>query len=1175
MSISKAAATLRNSLLGALALCLTLVASASLGASAQAAFTHVDTGQSFGPQGTGAGTFARTAGVTVDQSTGDVLVYDIEDGGSVYKFNASGEPVSFTSSGTNVITGVGSTGSAENELAVDSSSGPDAGDIYVADARGVRIYAASGAPLGELTGGEMCGVAVDSSGSVYVGIYPETVKKYTPAKNPVTNGDETSSMAGLHQICNVAVDGEGNLYAATYSGGITRYAVAQFGSQAATGTAIGNSGYTLAVDPGTNDLYVNNDSEIQEYDAAGDPIGASAQSGSLTDGVGVKTGGERLYAAVEGRVRIFGAPAVVPDVAGEQPSLSGTAVTLKGSVNPDGLPVTSCRFEYGSEAEAGYSVSAPCSPAPGAGSSPVAVSAVVSGLPSDTVYRYRLVVGNANGTNRTEAEYLTTPGPGLVNEAVAKVGTYDATLTGLAYPNGAATTAIVEYGPTASYGSSTAALDAGSGIAAAQIEVPLEGLQPGTTYHARVVLSNSGGTVAGGDLSFTTYAVAELGLPDRRTYEKVSPNDNADFNVYNNGPSELDFLGFSTDLPFQAAADGDALAYTGGPAEKGGVGIQGVDAGDQYVATRGPGGGWSAHNITPYSDSIADYPDYVGFSKDLTTGFLMDPDRQPLVDGAPSGGFRVPYENTLASESFQPFFTVTPPNRSIEEFRVKYAGSSSDSKHVVFEANDTFTGNAVDGGSEQYNLYDDREGSLSLVNVLPDGSPEPDATFGGPGLVDIEDFSSLDPPDFANVISEDGRRIFWTAIGTHDLYMREDDQRTVQVDAAVGGGGQFRTAAPDGSKVLFTKNGDLYEYDVETAQTSDLTHEGDVQSVVGASSNLSYVYFIAGGALASGAEAQTCEESECNLYVSGPDRSIRFISKLSWKDRYANPERPFAETGGVWVDDLGEKEAAVTPDGQHLVFGSVMSLAGHQTGGLEEIYVYDYDSAHLTCASCDPTGSTVSPYQGIGAYLPVSHMSTYLPRWMSEDGSRVFFDSVQALVPQDTNGENDVYEWERDGSGSCAKSAGCVYLLSGGTSKEGSFLIDASTSGDDVFIGTRERLLSEDQNEELDIYDARADAPPVPAAPQCTGTGCQGVPSAPPVFSTPASVTYEGVGNFPVAPKPAAKAKRPKAKRKAKRKSKQRRKHARSKQTRKQRSAKSKHDAHKAAAAYESDRRSK
>jgi hypothetical protein len=126
----------------------------------------------------------------------------------------------------------------------------------------------------------------------------------------------------------------------------------------------------------------------------------------------------------------------------------------------------------------------------------------------------------------------------------------------------------------------------------------------------------------------------------------------------------------------------------------------------------------------------------------------------------------------------------------------------------------------------------------------------------------------------------------------------------------------------------------------------------------------------------------------------------------------------------------------------------------------------------------------------------------------------VFFNSAQSLVPQDTNKGNDAYEWEADGTGSCTLSPGCIFLLSDGTSPEGSWLIGSSASGDDVFFTTRGKLVPEDENENIDVYDARVGATSPPASPQCTGTGCQGVPSAPPVFATPPSATFNGVGNF-------------------------------------------------------------
>jgi hypothetical protein len=161
--------------------------------------------------------------------------------------------------------------------------------------------------------------------------------------------------------------------------------------------------------------------------------------------------------------------------------------------------------------------------------------------------------------------------------------------------------------------------------------------------------------------------------------------------------------------------------------------------------------------------------------------------------------------------------------------------------------------------------------------------------------------------------------------------------------------------------------------------------------------------------------------------------------------------------------------------------------------------------------------------------LPFSGFATYQLRSISEDGSRVFFESVQPLVPQAQNGRMNVYEWERDGSGSCGYAEGCIYLLSSGTSPYPSYFVDASANGNDVFLVTRSEFVAADQNEYNDVYDARVGATEAPVPTQCTGTGCQGVAAAPPVFATPASVTYNGVGNFATPSTPMVK---PKAKKK-------------------------------------------
>ncbi len=127
----------------------------------------------------------------------------------------------------------------------------------------------------------------------------------------------------------------------------------------------------------------------------------------------------------------------------------------------------------------------------------------------------------------------------------------------------------------------------------------------------------------------------------------------------------------------------------------------------------------------------------------------------------------------------------------------------------------------------------------------------------------------------------------------------------------------------------------------------------------------------------------------------------------------------------------------------------------------------------------------------------------------------MFFDSEEPLVPEDTNGTRDVYEWERDGAGSCREAAGCQYLLSGGTSSSGSMLLDVSANGNDVFMISRAHLVPQDTNEQFNVFDARVGgvSQPVPAA--CSGAGCQGAPPAPPSFATPSSETFQGVDNFP------------------------------------------------------------
>src|SRR6202030_801851 len=97
-------------------------------------------------------------------------------------------------------------------------------------------------------------------------------------------------------------------------------------------------------------------------------------------------------------------------VTGAASSVTQTTATLGATVNPNGENVTECRFEYGTTSL--YGASAPCSALPGAGSSPVAVSASVSSLTANTHYHFRIVAVNAGGPgNGADQTFATAPNP--------------------------------------------------------------------------------------------------------------------------------------------------------------------------------------------------------------------------------------------------------------------------------------------------------------------------------------------------------------------------------------------------------------------------------------------------------------------------------------------------------------------------------------------------------------------------------------------------------------------------------------------------------------------------------------------------------------------------------------------------------------------------------------------
>jgi hypothetical protein len=216
----------------------------------------------------------------------------------------------------------------------------------------------------------------------------------------------------------------------------------------------------------------------------------------------------------------------------------------------------------------------------------------------------------------------------------------------------------------------------------------------------------------------------------------------------------------------------------------------------------------------------------------------------------------------------------------------------------------------------------------------------------------------------------------------------------------------------------------------------------------------------------------------------------------------------FITTGIKKTDSISAGERT-SPDGKWLAFESSKSLTGYDnvaTSGntAGELFLYSAATGQVACASCNPTGEP--PVEGGGAALRrIGRVLT--------DAGQVFFETTEALVPSDTNGQLDVYEYE----------GGRAYLISSGTSSVESNLEGVSESGDDVFFRSNQQLLPQDTREgEIVIYDARVDGgfaessspPPCTTADACRAA----VAPQPSIYGAPASQTFSGVGNLAPAP---------------------------------------------------------
>jgi hypothetical protein len=194
-----------------------------------------------------------------------------------------------------------------------------------------------------------------------------------------------------------------------------------------------------------------------------------------------------------------GPPVVIPNPATLIASFSGT---LNGSLDPHGL-TTNVYFQYGTTT--GYGLTT--APQSQSGNTYRKVSANISSLSASTVYHFRIVATNSAGTrygsDRTFTTLTATGPPVVTTNPATNVTSSSVKLNGSLDPHGLTTSVYFQYGTTNSYGHTTP-IHSQSGNTFRNISANISGLATHTTYHFRIVATNSAGTRLGGDRSFTT-----------------------------------------------------------------------------------------------------------------------------------------------------------------------------------------------------------------------------------------------------------------------------------------------------------------------------------------------------------------------------------------------------------------------------------------------------------------------------------------------------------------------------------------------------------------------------------------------------------------------------------------------------------------------------------------------
>jgi sugar lactone lactonase YvrE len=645
-------------------------------------------------------------------------------------------------------------------------------------------------------------------------------------------------------------------------------------------------------------------------------------------------------------------------------AVTSSSATLHGSFVGNAAS-THYWFEYGTTTAYGTKAPLPAPPGGNAGSpaGPGRTSEELSiaGLKPVTRYHYRIVAENGSTSKSEDQSFRTLPQLPQAKEFVTDVHSNQVVLNASINPGGADTVYTFEYGTEDCSEipdpCTTAFPDThiGSNLEFHLGSKELEGLQAATTYHYRVLATNSVGTKPGPDRTFSTYQFSsELAdscpnalarqqtgaalASDCRAYELVSSAHAGGYDVESNlVPGQTPFDGYpNAESPLRVLYgihNGAIPGVAGNPTNRGV---------DPYIATRGSEGWTTSYVGIPANDPFATSPfssTLAGADAGLTSfAFAGAEICSPCFEDGSTG---VPVHLPDGSLVNGMAGSIEPPTPATSDGLVK-KHFSADGSHFVFSTTTELQGGGNDSTGD-VSIYD-RDLSAGTTQVVStDSAGNPLTCLQGAGAChapgDGDGIAELDISENGSRILT-GQRISTDADGNayYHLYMHVGSSPN-SADLTPGAGALYDGMTADGSKVFFTtkahllgtdtdESADIYEAAVSaggavalrlvtteggSAVNDDsctppgattwnaVSGNGKCSAVAfaggaGVASGNGTIYFLSPELLGSAAEAEG-EAGEPNVYVAKPGSDPEFVATID-TSAVKPPPAPHVHTAG-------------------------------------------------------------------------------------------------------------------------------------------------------------------------------------------------------------------------------------------------------------------------------------